>query len=161
MQTIMKVVICDSSVSIGLADDPLVETALRWKVKLAVPDVLYERELRAVDGERLRRLGLRVEALMAADFGRALDLRKLYPPLSFTDSCVLALAAAHAWLLLTRNPTLARIAAENAVEFRDLAWLRAETMRLETLPLRALAARRNPSIGEFRLHYETSEHSSV
>lgn len=161
MEPIMKVLVCDSSVSIGLADDPLVETALRWKVKLAVPDVLYERELRAVDGEHLRRLGLRVEALAAADFGRALDLRKLCPRLSFTDSCVLALAAAHAWLLLTHNPTLARIAAESAVEFRDLAWLRAEMMRLETLPLHVRAARRAPSIGEFRLHYEAVEHNSV
>ncbi len=157
----MKVLICDSSVMIGLAADPVVEKALRWKVKLAVPDVLYERELRAGGGEGLRRLGLRVEALAAADLARALGVRKLYARLSFTDSCALVLADARSWLLLTQNPTLARIAAESAVELRDLVWLRAEMTRLETLPLHARAARRNPSISEFRLHYEAVEHNSV
>lgn len=153
----MQVLVCDSSALFELADEPL-EAALRWKVKLAVPDVLYERELHAADGERLRRLGLRVEALAPVDFKRALEIRRLYPRLSLTDSCVLALAGTRSWLLLTQNPTLARIALEGACEFRDLAWLRAETKRLETLPPAARAARRGVSVGEFRLHYEVSEH---
>lgn len=161
MQHIMKVLICDSSAMAELAVDPLLETALQWKVKLAVPDVLYERDLRSDGTERLRRLGLRVESLAAEDLARALELHKLYPRLAFTDSCTLALAAARSWLLLSQNPTLSRIAAEGAVESRDVAWLRAETKRFEALPVHLLAARRKPSIGDTCPRYTGLEHSSV
>lgn len=161
MQPIMKVLICDSSAMAELLVDPLLETALQWKVKLAVPDVLYERDLRSEGAERFRRLGLRVESLAPAGLARALELRKLDPRLSFTDSCALVLAATRSWLLLSQNPTLGRIAAESAVEFRDVAWLRAETMRLEALPVHLLAARRRSAVGDACPLYEELEHSSV
>lgn len=154
MKSIMKVLLCDSSAALELGGDPLMEAALRWKLKLAVTDLLFERELRSSGAEGLKHLGLRVEQLDPDCVQRALLLRRLHPRLSFCESCTLALASQKSWVLLTKCPTLERIAAETAVEFRDLEWLRAETSHLEALPAQELASRRNPTIRDDSLKYE-------
>ncbi len=159
MKSIMKVLLCDSSAALELVGDPLMEAALRWKLKLAVSDLLFERELRSSVTEELKHLGLRVEPLAPDCVQRALLLRRLHPQLSFSESCTLALAAQRSWLLLTQCPTLARIAGETAVEFRDIAWLRAEMSRLEALPAQELTSRRNPTIRDDSLKYERFAHS--
>lgn len=154
MKATMKVLLCDSSAALDLSGDPLMEAALHWRLKLAVTDVLFERELRASNAEGLKCGRLRVEQLAPACVQRALTLCRLHPQLSFSESCTLALAAQRSWVLLTENPTLARIAAETAVEFRDVEWLRAETARLEALPPAQMAIRRNPAIKDDRARYD-------
>ena len=59
----MKVLVSDTSVLIDLDRGSLVEPAFRLPFEFTVPDLLYERELKAHGGPDLIRLGLRVEEL--------------------------------------------------------------------------------------------------
>lgn len=161
MQSIMKVLLCDSAAALELAGDPLLAAALDWKIKLAVTDLLYERELRTCTADTARRRGFRVEQLAPDGLQRALELRRLHPQLALSDACAVALATQRSWVLLTMNPMLARLAAETGVETRDIEWLRIETVRLESLPPQEDARRLDPAIKDRRTHYGSSEHSSV
>lgn len=161
MKSIMKVLLCDGPVVLELADDPLLATALLWKIKFAVTDVLFEHELRTPDAGKRERCAYRVESLAPEALCRALELRRLHGRLSLGDACALALAAERSWVLLTANPTLARIAAEAAVESRDIEWLRAETLLLEQLAPHEDARRFGPAIKDDRDAYRSLEHSSV
>ena len=73
----MKVLVSDTSVLIDLDRGSLVEPAFRLPFEFAVPDLLYERELKAHGGPGLIRLGLRVEELDGDEVSIALgDLRR-------------------------------------------------------------------------------------
>lgn len=52
--------VSDTSVLIDLERGNLLQATFKLPTPLAVPDVLYERELRPTNGELLRTLGLRV-----------------------------------------------------------------------------------------------------
>ena len=57
------VVVSDTSVLIDLERGRLLEAAFRLPLAFAVPDLLYERELKPNDGGRLLEPGLRVSEL--------------------------------------------------------------------------------------------------
>jgi hypothetical protein len=59
---------------------------------VAVPDLLYERELAAYEGPELARLGLQVHAVDEAGVGRADGLRRVDRRISLFDAFALALA---------------------------------------------------------------------
>lgn len=123
----MKVLVLDSVACVGPESLRMVSQALELRVKLAVPDVLYARELHANGGERLRRLGLRVESL--AGIEAAVTLYRQHPHVSLMDAFALALAATNAWAVLTTEPALATIARELRVPIRDPHWLATEVHR--------------------------------
>lgn len=161
MKSIMKVLLFDGTAALELADDPLLATVLLWKIKLAVTDVLLETELRTASAGKREHGGYRVESLAPETLRRALQLRTLHGQLSLGDACALALAAERSWVLLTANPTLARIAIGTAVESRDIEWLRAEITRLEQLSPQEDARRSGPAIKDDGSAYRSLEHSSV
>jgi len=57
------VVVSDTSVLIDLERGSLLTASFRLRCGFAVPDLLYERELKPFGGADLRKRGLRVEAL--------------------------------------------------------------------------------------------------
>jgi hypothetical protein len=59
----MTILVSDTSVLIDLERGELIGCAFKLSATFAVPDVLYERELREYGGDELLRLGLRVESL--------------------------------------------------------------------------------------------------
>ena len=59
----MKVLVSDTSILIDLERGSLLETCFRLPFEFAVPDLLYERELKNHGGDNLLRLGLRIEDL--------------------------------------------------------------------------------------------------
>lgn len=157
----MKVLICDGPALIELSGGPLIATARGWKIKLAVPDIVCEREMGEATPEFVRRLGMRVEPLAAVEMERAIALRLLHPRLSLGDSCALALAAARSWILLAQNPTLERIAAESAVESRSIAWLHSQATCPENRSARLLLMRSEPSIKDTGLRYDAFDQYSM
>ncbi len=59
----MTILVSDTSVLIDLERGELIASAFKLSTTFAVPDVLFERELRDYGGEELVKLGLKVESL--------------------------------------------------------------------------------------------------
>ena len=106
----MTVLVCDTSVLIDLKRGALLEISFRLQFEFAVPDLLYERELKTYGGGELLKLGLRIEELDGAGVSRALAYRVQRPALSVPDSFALALAHTHSWTLLTGDGGLRELA---------------------------------------------------
>lgn len=119
----MQVLVSDTSVLVDLERGSLLEASFRLPFQFAVPDLLYERELKDHGGEGLIRLGLLVEELDGNGITQALAYRRQVPALSLPDSFALALAQAHEWVLLTGDGMLRQLAHNEAVACHGVLWL--------------------------------------
>ncbi len=108
----MKVLVSDTSILIDLERGSLLELCFRLPFQFAVPDLLYERELKNHGGDNLLRLGLRIEELDSIGVNCALRYRREQPLISLPDSFALALAARNTWTLLTGDGALRKLANE-------------------------------------------------
>jgi len=117
------ILVSDTSVLIDLERGGLLESIFTLPHEFAVPDVLYEREMRGEWGERLVALGLRVEEVSVAGVGTALRYRQQRKALSVPDSFALALAKEREWLLLTADSQLRELAGDERVECHGVLWL--------------------------------------
>ena len=113
----------DTSVLIDLDRGSLVELAFRLPFEFTVPDLLYERELKAYGGPDLIRLGLRVEELDGDEVSIALGYLRRRRSLSLPDSFALALARTNAWTLLSGDRGLRELAEEEGVACHGVLWL--------------------------------------
>ncbi len=91
----MNVLVSDTSVLIDLERGSFQETSFRLPYEFVVPDLLYERELKDYGGNRLLKLGLRVEELDGDGVARALAYRQRHPSLSVPDCFALTFARAN------------------------------------------------------------------
>ena len=119
----MKVLVSDTSVLIDLDRGSLVEPTFRLPFEFTVPDLLYERELKAHGGPDLIRLGLRVEELDGDEVSIALGYLRRRRSLSLPDSFALALAKTNAWTLLSGDRGLRELAEEEGVACHGVLWL--------------------------------------
>jgi hypothetical protein len=119
----MKVLVSDTSVLVDLERGGLLEAVFGLSVELAVPDLLFERELRGHGGERLVELGLRIEELDAEGVRRAIGYREARRALSLPDVLALELARGHSWTLLTGDGALRDLAREMQVDCHGVLWV--------------------------------------
>ena len=119
----MKVLVSDTSVLIDLERGALLEASFLLPFQLAVPDLMYERELKNHGGDALLDRGLRIEELDSAGVLHALGYRRQQPSLSLPDSFALALAARNGWTLFTGDRTLRELATEENVDCHGVLWL--------------------------------------
>ena len=119
----MKALVSDTSVLIDLERGSLVGPAFRLPFEFTVPDLLYERELKAHGGPDLIRLGLRVEELDGDKVSIALGYLRRRRSLSLPDSFALALAKTNAWTLLSGDRGLRELAEEEGVACHGVLWL--------------------------------------
>jgi predicted nucleic acid-binding protein len=112
----MTILVSDTSVLIDLERGELISCAFKLSAIFAVPDVLYERELRDHGGEELMKLGQKVESLDGD--GVALAMRLTVP-----DSFALALAKQNRWTLLTGDGPLRELAKAEGVDCHGVLWL--------------------------------------
>lgn len=117
------ILVSDTSVLIDLDRAGLLEAVFALPHEFAVPDVLYDREMRGEWGERLLALGLQVAEVSAEGVGNALRYRQVRASLSVADSFALALAKEKTWLLLTGDGQLRDLADGEKVECHGLLWL--------------------------------------
>ena len=125
----MRVLVSDTSVLIDLERGSLLDAAFRMPFEFAVPDLLYERELKDHGGDRLCRQGLRVSELDGDGVARALRYRRDRPALSLSDCFALALAAENRWILLTGDAALRGLADAEHVDCHGVLWLMDEMHR--------------------------------
>lgn len=119
----MIVLVSDTSVLIDLERATLVEAALSLPYKFAVPDLLYENELREFGGPALLELGLRVESLVEAEVVSAAAARRRCNKLSVVDTFALALAQGRGWMLLAGDALLRAEAIVQKVECHGCLWV--------------------------------------
>jgi predicted nucleic acid-binding protein len=117
------ILVSDTSVLIDLERGGLLEAVFALPHEFAVPDVLYDREMRDEWGERLLGLGLQIVEVSAEGVGNALRYRQQRSSLSVADSFALALAKERALLLLTGDGQLRQLAEGENVECHGLLWL--------------------------------------
>jgi hypothetical protein len=68
----VRVLVSDTSVIIDLERGELLESVFQLNYQFAVPDLLFEEELKPYGGDRLLELGLRVEELDGSGVGQAI-----------------------------------------------------------------------------------------
>ena len=119
----MTVLVSDVSVLIDLEHGSLLEAAFQMPFEFAVPDVLYELELKAYNGPALLELGLTVAKMDGDGTARGINYRRQKPALSLPDAFALALAATNRWKLLTGDRALRTLAVEEGIECHGVLWL--------------------------------------
>jgi predicted nucleic acid-binding protein len=119
----MQVLVSDTSVLVDLEHGALLQAAFRLPFRFSVPDLLFQRELKDHGGVELLQLGLCVVELDGICVTRALSYRQRVQALTLPDSFALALAQANAWILVTGDGPLRKLAAAEAVECHGVLWM--------------------------------------
>lgn len=114
--------ICDTSILIDLERGGILTAAFNGSNPIAVPDVLYARELEPENGTELKSLGLLVEGVDANGVALAADYRRRESRLSVVDSFCLALASQTHNTLVTGDQVLRDLAEAEGVEVHGLLW---------------------------------------
>jgi hypothetical protein len=123
MATMPVLLVSDTSVIIDLERGGLLDAIFRLSYEFAVPDLLYERELKASNGEGLKSKGLQVLSLDAAGVQLAQDYRAREAKLSLPDTFALALAKTGNHVLLAGDGSLRDLAGAESVEVHGVLWL--------------------------------------
>jgi hypothetical protein len=118
----------------------LLQTTFKLPVPLAVPDVLYERELRATNGELLITLGLQVIKLGDAGVAVAQGYLARAKRLSVPDAFALALAKSGGHVLVCGDRALKGLADEESVESHGLLWVLDQVVETGLLPAKRVRA---------------------
>lgn len=119
----MPLLVSDTSVLIDLRHGNLLEAAFRLQDTFAVPDLLFERELKLDRGAALQALGLRVESLSSEMVIAAMHVQRGHPLLSIPDCFALALAEANGWTLLTGDAVLRALAHRRQLDCHGVLWV--------------------------------------
>ena len=119
----VKVLVSDTSVLIDLERGSLLVPCFHLSFALAVPDLLYERELKDYGGNHLLELGLRVEALENDGVALSQSYQRNNQSLSMPDSFALALAKTNSQTLLSGDRGLRELAEKEKVECHGVLWL--------------------------------------
>jgi hypothetical protein len=121
----MRIIVADTSILIDLDRAGLLEQAVRGHPdQLAVPDFLYESELKQDGlGPRLVALGLEVLELSSQELERAQKLRLAEPRLSLPDCAAYTCACRPEHMLLTGDGRLRQRSEAAAMECHGLLWL--------------------------------------
>ena len=125
----MIVVVSDTSVLIDLERGAFLEAAFSLSFDLAVPDLLYARELKDYGGEKLLKLGLRVESLGDRSTAQAVRYWKTHPALSLPDCFALSLAEEKGWTLLTGDGGLRDLTDSQSIDCHGVLWVLDELLR--------------------------------
>jgi hypothetical protein len=117
------VLVSDTSILIDLERGEIIEAAFKTTYEIAVPDLLYKRELAPHGGPALVKLGLKVLEVDEVGVGLAQKYRTQEKRLSLADVMSLALAKRQACTLLTGDGALRALAESESVECHGLFWL--------------------------------------
>ena len=119
----MSILVSDTSVVIDLDRAQLIDELFLLPFEFAVPDLLFERELDNELGERLIRLGLRIEALSSEEVSEATNVARQQAQLSLPDTFAFTIAKSRGWGLLTGDGPLRRLAVAENVEMHGVLWV--------------------------------------
>jgi hypothetical protein len=119
----MTILVSDTSVITDLERGQLLNACFRLPHELAVPDLLYKRELANFQGAKLIGFGLRIEELTPAELTTVQDVRRAHPKLSVPTAYAYALASVRGWILLTGDGELRAAAHAAAIPYFGVLWV--------------------------------------
>ena len=118
----MLLFISDANILIDIEDGNLTPAIFRLPYEIAVPDILFELELREKHSHLLL-AGLKVKSLNAESMSKAEFLIQQYPRPSMMDHSALALALQEGCTLLTGDKDLRVAAKKEGVEVHGTMWI--------------------------------------
>lgn len=119
------ILIASLSVLTNLEDHKLVKSVFDLNLKIAVPDLLYEKEIKSHRCSELVNLGLSVEELEPKAISLAVQYKERFSRLCLAENFTLALAKFSGWSVLSDTETLCESARVEQIdcysfmEFRD------------------------------------------
>ena len=134
----MQMLVSDTSVLVDLERGSFLKASFRLPFQFAVPDLLYEHELKDHDGEELKGLGLVIEELAPLELTHALTIHQRVPALSLPDSFAFALAHSRIRMLLTGDATLRQLADDAGIKCHGVLWLLDEINNAGTTSIQKL-----------------------
>lgn len=145
----MAVLVSDTSVLIDLDRGALLELAFQGPEPLAVPDLLYERELANENGPYLQQLGLGIVSLVPEELAFAQAAFNASAQLSLPDCFAMSFARRDGHILLTGDGPLRKAATQSGIRCHGLLWFldllvknQPRTVRLIRSGLEAIASSR-------------------
>ena len=132
-----RLLISDANIIIDMKAGDLLRMMFRFDATFAVPDLLFEEELRADDPD-LPRLGLKLLELHEETVAYAEGLTAKYRRLgaSINDLLALALARQEKCPLLTGDLRLRTAAQDEGVEMHGTLWLIEQMVKARTITVR-------------------------
>lgn len=115
-KNVVQTLVSDTSVLIDLERGGLIEVSFMLPYKFAVPDVMYERELKNYGGPEFIKQGLEVIESSDAISALATQYARTVKSLSVPDVFSLALAKSHGWQLLAGDSNLRNQAVAEQVD---------------------------------------------
>lgn len=124
----MLVLISDANILIDIEDGNLTPVIFRLPYEIAVPDILFELELRKRHSHLIE-AGLKVKSLSAESIKRTESLNFKYSRPSLMDHSALALAMQEKCPLLTGDKDLRAAAKSEGVEVHGTVWIIEELLK--------------------------------
>jgi len=118
----MLLLISDANILIDMEDGNLTPVIFQLPYEIAVPDILFELELRERHSHFLQ-AGLKVKSLTAESVKKTEFLTQQYPRPSMMDHSALALALQERCPLLTGDKDLRIAAKKEGVEVHGTIWI--------------------------------------
>lgn len=119
----MRLLVSNPSISVLLEQHWFLEAIAKIPIELSVTDLLYERELKNCNGQKLVQLGLQIKALDPSTTTLAANYKQKNSTICLTEIFALALAKASNFTLLSINPDLTKLAKAEEVDYCNLCWV--------------------------------------
>lgn len=118
----MFLLISDANILIDMEDGNLIPVVFQLAYEIAVPDILFELELRDRHSHLLQ-AGIKVKSLDSESIKKTEFLTRQYPRPSLIDLSALALALQERCPLLTGDRALRVVAEKEGVEVHGTIWI--------------------------------------
>lgn len=119
----MTALVSDTSVLIDLERADLDDAVFTAGLSLAVPDLLYDKELRDYGGPEWLARGLQVLSLDAQATADAQSLAHANRAVSMVDCSALVLAQHRGWTLLSGDRALRQLAGHHGIDCHGFLWV--------------------------------------
>lgn len=117
------VIINDTNIWIDLKLTNIIEKVFLLPYELAVPDILYNDELKDMDGELLEANGIKIIEMTNDEVAETAERSGMTNRVSFNDLTTLVVAKSRGYILVTGDGNLRKIAKSENVELRGTIWL--------------------------------------
>lgn len=117
------VIINDTNIWIDLKLTNIIEKVFLLPYELAVPDILYNDELKDMDGELLEANGIKIIEMTNDEVVETAERSGMTNRVSFNDLTTLVVAKSRGYILVTGDGNLRKIAKSENVELRGTIWL--------------------------------------
>lgn len=127
------IIINDTNIWIDLKYINLIESVFKLPYEIGVPDILYNEELKDIDGEILEASGVNIIEMTEEEIMETAVRSSKTTKVSFNDLTTLVIAKSRKYTLVTGDGNLRKIAQMESVELKGTIWLIDEMVKFEVI----------------------------